>query len=286
MMPTEPKPLNAIPLSEALELLSQHAAPEALWWMEPRIELAHRNLRADLVITRPGQPPVRRTLLAPAYPTLIRRLSRQAEQPLPLAHAPDVAYENEAQLAPLRKQGLQLRRQLPRLLNKMLRRQYLLEDAGLNTVAARDWCSHSEQLDKAAGWEALRDMLNAVGPPSYICHSSQLAPLVAAAAEAHTQIKALLAGPYPGPANADRLNGAPNNDRRWYGEYVDSKVGLGWDPDNAEFLHEDYRETSKREEEQSSSEEESPSALYVSRDDIREELVEIRQQIDRLLERL
>ena len=205
---------------------------------------------------------------------------------MPLAHASDIEYEDEVRLAALRKQGLPLRRQLPRLLNKMLRRQYLLEDGALDTPAVREWCSRSEQLDKAANWESLRDMLDSVGPPSYICHSSQLAPLVAAAATAHPQILALLAGPYPGPANADRLNGAPNNDRRWYGNYVDSKVGLGSDPDNAEFLHEDYRESDEKEDESSSGEEQSPGALYISRDDIREELVEIRQQIDRLLERL
>jgi len=203
---------------------------------------------------------------------------------LPLAHASDVEYENEAQLAPLRKNGQQLRRQLPRLLNKMLRRRYLLEDAEVDTPAAREWRSRSEQLDNAANWEALRDMLNSVGPPSYICHSSQLAPLVEAAAIAHTQILTLLAGPYPGPANADRMNGAPHNDRRWYGDYVDSKVRRGWDPDNADFLPEDYREPSA--DELSPSEEESAGSLYVSRDDIREELMEIRQQIDRLLERL
>jgi len=288
-MPTEPKPLNAISLSEALELLAQHAAaPEALWWMEPRIELAHRKLKADLVIARPGRPLVRRTLLAPAYPTLIRRLTKPGERPLPLAHAPDVEYENETLLMPLRKQGLQLQRQLPRLLNKMLRRQYLLEDAGLTTPAARDWCRRSEQLDKAAGWEALRAMLHAVGPPSYVCHSSQLAPLVAAAATAYPQVQVLLAGPYPGPANADRLNGAPRNDRRWYGSYVNSRVRLSWDPDNAVFLPEDYREPidSESEEKHPASEAGDTEAPYVSRDDIREELVEIRQQIDRLLARL
>lgn len=283
-MPKEYKPLNAIPLSEALELLTQYAGPEARWWMEPRIELAHRNLKADLVIAEPGQPQVRRTLLSPAYPALIRRLTKQGESPLPLVHATDVEYENEALLAPLRKQGQQLRKQLPRLLNKMLRRQYLLEDAGLDTPAAREWRIQSEQLDKAANWEALRDMLNSVGPPSYLCHSSQLAPLVETAATAHTQILALLAGPYPGPANADRLNGAPNNDRRWYGDYVNSQVRRGWDPDNAYFLQEDYQEPS--EEETSPSEEDAASPLHVTRDDIREELVEIRQQIDRLLERL
>lgn len=205
---------------------------------------------------------------------------------MPLAHALDVEYENEARLASLRKQGLPLRRQLPRLLNKMLRRQYLLEDGALDTPAVREWCSRSAQLDKAANWESLRDMLNSVGPPSYMCHSSQLAPLVTAAASAYTQIQALLAGPYPGPANADRLHGAPNNDRRWYGDYVNSKVGLGSDPDNAEFLHEDYREPGESEDEPSPSEGESLGTLFVSRDDIREELVEIRQQIDRLLERL
>lgn len=253
--------------------------------MEPRIELSRRNLKTDLVIFGAGRELLRRTLLSPVYPALIRRLRQQAEQPLPLPHALDMEYEDEAQLALLSKQGLQLRRQLPRLLNKMLRRQYLLEDAKLATPAALEWRARSEQLDKAAGWEALRDMLNSTGSPSYYAHSSQLAPLVAAAAEAYTQVQALLAAPYPGPANADQLDGAPDQYRRWYGPYASSEVRLSWDPDNANFLSEDYRET-EEEDEGIADDEESAAAPYVSRDDIREELVEIRQQIDRLLARL
>ncbi|MCC2548527.1 hypothetical protein LJY25_18915 [Hymenobacter sp. BT175] len=285
MIPADDKPLNAIFLPEALELLTQYAGSDATWWMEPRVELRRRNLKTDLVIARLGQTLVRRTLMSTAYPGLIRCLNRQTQQPLPLPHAPEVEYENEERLAPLRKQGLQLRRQLPPLLNKMLRRQYLLEDAGLTTAEARDWCTRSEQIDKAANWEALRDMLNAVGPPSYTCHSSQLAPLVASAAAAYPQIQALLAGPYPGPANADRLDGAPNDYRRWYGPYASSAVQFGWDPDNSPGLPDDYEEPEEGEE-ASLSEEAPPAELYVSRDDIREELVEMRQQIDRLLARL
>lgn len=251
--------------------------------MEPRIELPRRNLKTDLVIARPGQELARRTLLSTVYPLLIRRLTQQPEQPLPMPHAPDQEYENEAQLAPLRKQGLLLTRKLPDLLNKLLRRQYLLEDAGLATPTARAWHAHAQKLDATAGWLPLRAVVKSVGAPAYLYHSSQLAPLVETAAAAYQQIKDFLAAPYPGPAQPDKLDGAAGKERRWYWKYANDGTHIGWDPDNAPGLPEDYREPHEEEEEDH---EEELKGLYVSRDDIREELVEIRQQIDQLLTRL
>ncbi|RZJ94130.1 MAG: hypothetical protein EOO60_03705 [Hymenobacter sp.] len=279
-------PSRSLPFKEVLAMFTQYADSDAYWWMEPRTELRRKALKAEIVIYRQGQELERRTLLLTAYSRLIRRLTEQSEHPFSLSHASDLEYENEAQVASLRKQGIPLRRQLPRLLNKMLRRQYLLEDAGLTTSAAREWCTRSKQLDKAANWEALRDMLHLVGSPRYIFHSSQLAPLVAAAAEAYPQIQALLMGPYPGPGNADKLDGASKGYRRWYGEYVSSSVRVSWDPDNAVPLPDDYREVAEEAETPNHYEEDSAKACALSQDDIREELVEIRHQIDQLLARL
>jgi hypothetical protein len=283
MITTVPKPLNAITLPDALELLAHYAGAETIWWMEPRIELPRRNLKSDLVIARLGQELARRTLLSTVYPLLIRRLTQQPEQPLPIPHAPDQEYENETRLAPLRKQGLFLTRKMTDLLNKMLRRQYLLEDAGLTTPAARAWHTQAKKLDATAGWLPLRAIVKSVGAPVYLYHSSQLAPLVEVAATAYQQIKDLLAAPYPGPAQPDKLDGAANEERRWYWKYANDGVHIGWDPDNSPGLPEDYREPREEEE---NHEEETAEEPYVSRDDIREELVEIRQQIDRLLARL
>jgi hypothetical protein len=281
MITTTSKPLNAITLPEALELLAYYANAEAIWWMEPRIELPRRNLKTDLVIARVEHELARRTLLSTVYPLFIRRLTQQPEQPFPIPHALDQVYEDETRLAPLRKQGLFLTKKLPDLLNKMLRRQYLLEDAGLATPAARTWHAQAQKLDATAGWLPLRAIIKSVGAPVYLYHSSQLASLVETAATAFQQIKDFLAAPYPGPAHPDKLDGAANGERRWYWKYANDGIRIGWDPDNSPGLPDDYRESP--EEEEKDHEEEPVKGLYISRDDIREELVEIRQQIDRLL---
>jgi len=272
---------NAISQAQALELLASYAESGAVWWMEPRMDLLNRHLKTELVVSRPGQELMRRTLMSAAYPGLIRCLNQQAERPLPLPHAPDMEYENEALLAPLRKEARQLCKRLTFWLNKLLRRQYLLEDAGLSTPAAQSWHSYAVELEKEAGWEKLRRVSKNAGTPSYLYHSSQLVPLVQSAAAAYDKIQALLAAPYPGPAQPDKRNGTPTQKRRWYPRYVDHDIYIGWDPDNMPSL--DDVATAPLPPLAGSDDRD---MFPPSRDDIREELVEIRDQINRLLARL
>lgn len=273
---------NAISLAQALELLASYSHTEALWWMEPRMDLLNRHLKTELVVCQHGQELMRRTLMSAAYPGLLRCLNRRAEQRLPLPHAPDIEYENEALLQPLRKEARQLCKRLSPLLNKMLRRQYLLEDAGLATPAAQSWHAYATELDKEAAWDKLRTVSKNAGAPSYLAHSSQLTPLVPVAAATYEKIQLLLAAPYPGPPHADKLDGSATRPRRWYPRYVDHGIRIGRDPDNTPSIDDEELE----EVQQSLAKKQSPAMLPVSRDDLREELVEIRDQIDRLLARL
>jgi len=286
---TSPKQLSA---KEAFALLAEYADAGAHWWLQSWIELEGRVHGAELIIARPGQELGRWPVHAMSIGRLIRQRVLGTAEALALPHVDDLSYEDEEQLAWLVKMGVRLRSELPGDLNRLVRRRYLLEDAGPLSAEAEAWCSEARAIEEAVNWDKLCEMLRLVGSMRYKYHSSQLAPYVVWAGLAETRVKTWLDKPYPGPANADRMIdvAVPRRDRRWYTDnlyYRDGLVPCDPGPLFEEGLAQRvFRRGAILASEQEEPEPEAPVKRGLTKSEVRAQLLAMREQLDSLLEKL
>jgi hypothetical protein len=313
---SRPQPLNTQRVTETLE---QFAGSAAVWWLQSWLQTDGRGqVQAELVVAQDGQELGRWPVHLMTYGGVIRRLTHQPEDYYAIPLAPGMDYDKPTVTDALKAEARQLLRELCPPLNSLLRCRHLLEDGGgLDEVATKSWLLRSKEVERLSEWANLWKVLLEVGNPHYRAHYSYLAEIVERGRLGHAALKAFLADfPLASLSTADPKAVAATSvarrrtsKRYWYTciTYFPGGQMVGYsDPGNSEEnVFDDgtgpyvrarltinqiqpFYDTEAPEEDAYGPEEqqmqETPRELPY--DELREELLQIRQLVDKLLERI
>lgn len=276
-------------------MLESFSGTAAVWWMQVSSRKDDRVRQAQLVVAILGQPLQHWPLHTMTFGAVVQRLHEPGEPPYSITHASGLQYLDHKGMRALIAEAKRLRREMPEVLNQLLRRQYLLEDAPPHTAEATAWLATARELTDTEPWSRMCQMLRVAGPTQYKVHDSQLAPLVAAITARQAAVEDFVKQPYPGPVHNAQTRAASKPGRRWYTDNEYWRDGLfDGNSDPGPLYNELYQVGSTgwtnqpinyaepAAEDDESREEEAP----LTRRELRVELLALRSQLDALLERL